>query len=72
MKYGGKKNIPLELIFGKISGSMERMQENLMQALRHMPENISEEEKKELLDLLRTANALEKDLEQAKPEKQTF
>ena len=64
VRYGGKKNIPPELIFGKMNSSMERMRENLMQALRHMPPDISEGEKKELLDLLRTADQLEKELKQ--------
>lgn len=69
IKYRGKKNIPQELIFGKISGSMERMRENLMQALRHMPADISDEEKKELLDLIRTADNLEKEFDKSKIKK---
>ncbi|HCB35452.1 MAG: hypothetical protein A2W52_01775 [Candidatus Taylorbacteria bacterium RIFCSPHIGHO2_02_49_25] len=66
VKYGGKKNIPQELIFGKISGSMERMKESLIQAMRHMPKNLSEAEKKEFFDLLRTAEALENEVEKTK------
>ncbi|MEK7212755.1 MAG: hypothetical protein AAB686_03695 [Patescibacteria group bacterium] len=62
VKYGGKKNIPLELIFGKINRSVEGMRENLMLALRHMPDDMSEEEKEELLSLLRTADDLERKL----------
>lgn len=66
IKYGGKKSIPPELILGKMNASMEKMRENLMQALRHMPSDINEKEKKELLDLLRTADQLEKELKQTK------
>jgi len=69
VRYGGKKNIPPELIFGKISGSMERMRENLMQAFRHMPDDISEEEKKELLKAIAAAD-LEKNFKQVKQKKQ--
>jgi hypothetical protein len=66
VKYGGKKNIPRELIFGRISGSMERMRENLMRALRCMPGDTSEEDKKELLDLIRASDEMEKELEKSK------
>ena len=66
MKYGGKKNIPPELIFGKISGSLERMRENLKQALRHMPPDLTEEEKREFMDLLRTAGELGEEFDRAK------
>lgn len=37
-----------------------------MQALRHMPSDVSEEEKKELLDLLRISDELEKEFEKVK------
>ncbi|MEW5805380.1 MAG: hypothetical protein AB1721_01465 [Patescibacteria group bacterium] len=70
IKYQGKKNIPPELIFGKMSESMNRMQDGLLQALRHSPDDISEEEKQELLKLLRLADSLEKEINQAKTENQ--
>jgi len=66
IKYGGKKNIPPELIFGKISGNIERMRENLTQAFRYMPDDASESEKKELLDLIRKTDDLEKAFDKSK------
>jgi hypothetical protein len=60
IKYGGKKNITPELIFEKISGNIERMRENLTQAFCHMPDDANENEKKELLDIIRKAADLEK------------
>ena len=61
IKYGGKKNIPKDLIFNKMTESMERMQKNLMEALRRMPADIGEDEKKELLDLIKTAGELKEE-----------
>lgn len=69
VKYGGKKNIPRELVFNKMTASMERMQKNLMDALRHMPADIGEDEKKELLNLMRTAGELKNEAESIKQEK---
>ena len=66
VKYGGKKNIPRELLFEKISGGVEKMRENLMQAFRHMPEETTEEEKQELMKLLGIARNLEKELEETR------
>lgn len=60
LKYGGKKNIPPELIFGQMEKSMERMKENLMQALRHFPEELGGEEKQMLLDAIGKAEELSK------------
>lgn len=59
LKYGGKKRIPPELVFSRMRESMERMNENLMQALRHLPPDAAPKEKQELFDLLRTAANLE-------------
>jgi len=62
IKYGGKKNIPKELIFARMAKSMERMNENLMKVIRRMPKNMTEEEKKELIGLVRNADMLEKEV----------
>lgn len=61
IKYGGKKKIPPELISKKLDKSIETLHENLMQALRYIPSDASEEEKKELLDVIRMANKLERE-----------
>lgn len=68
MKYGGKKNIPRDLVFGKMTESMERMQENLMEALRRMPADMGEDEKKELLDLIRTSAELKNEADKIRGE----
>ncbi|MEK7208550.1 MAG: hypothetical protein AAB699_03340 [Patescibacteria group bacterium] len=60
IRYCGKRNIPPELIFGQIAKSMERMKENLMQALRHLPPDMGAEEKKTLLDAIGKADELDK------------
>lgn len=44
------------------------MRENLQQALRHLPPDLTEEERREFLDLLRTAGELEEEFEKAKAE----
>ena len=59
VKYGGKKNIPRELIFGRMIKSMSRMSENLEKALRAMPPDTSSQEMKQLINLIRTAKELE-------------
>ena len=66
LKYGGKKNIPRELIGGEIDGSIMSMRENMMQALRHLSEDMSDADKKELLDAIRKADALQKEFNDAK------
>lgn len=67
IKYGGKKNIPPELIFGRINKSMARISENLMDALKTMPPDATEDEKKELINLIRETGELEKEVGEMKP-----
>lgn len=66
LKYGGKKNIPPQLIWGRMVKSMERMNENLCAAMRVMPPDASEEEKQELFDAIRQADELEKEVRRLK------
>ncbi|HEY4508412.1 MAG TPA: hypothetical protein VJJ55_02020 [Candidatus Paceibacterota bacterium] len=60
IRYGGKKNIPPELIFGQMEKSMARMKENLMQALRNFPKELGEEDKQMLLDAIGKAEEMDK------------
>lgn len=69
IKYGGKKNIPRELVFEQVVKNMSNLTENLMGALRHIPDNIDEKEKRELIDLIREAGELEKEFEKARSSK---
>ena len=59
IRYGGKKNIPPELIFGQMEKSMARMRESLEQAFRLMPPDAPEEEKRDILRALELAQQLE-------------
>ncbi|MBI2476488.1 MAG: hypothetical protein HYV67_04600 [Candidatus Taylorbacteria bacterium] len=45
IKYGGKKNIPREVIFGAMEKSMKCLTENLNQAVRLLPTDADAEEK---------------------------
>lgn len=58
VRYGGEKNIPPELIFGQLQKSMARMKDSLQEALRHLPKDISDEEKQMLLDAIGKAEEL--------------
>ena len=62
IKYGGKKNIPQELIFNRMQKSLENSNKNLMNALRVMPDDISADKKEELMNLLRTGAKLDKEV----------
>lgn len=66
LKYGGRKNIPPELIWERMMKSMERMNENLRAAMRVMPPDASEEEKRELFNAIRQADELEKEARRLK------
>ena len=69
IKYGGKKNIPPELIFSQMAHSMARMNENLQMAMHALPDDASQEEKEQLMELLSQANLLEDEVEKVKTEK---
>lgn len=66
IRYGGKKNIPPELIFGRIMKNAEQMKESLEQALHYLPPGMSEKEKSELLNLLGETDAFESKLKNLK------
>ena len=62
LKYGGKKHIPPELILGQMEKSLKRFSENMEQAFRTMPANLSDSEKREMIDLLCVAKELEEEM----------
>lgn len=62
VKYGGKKNIPPEVLWKQMAESMKRTADSLEQALRVVPDNISEEEKRELLSVMSTVADLEREV----------
>lgn len=59
LKYRGKKNIPPELILGQMEKSLRRFSESMEQAFRTIPADLSDNERRELLDLMGVAKELE-------------
>lgn len=69
LKYGGKKNIPSELIFGQLEKLMKRFAENMEQAFRHMPTDLDDSEKGEVINLMGLAKKLEEGMKELESEK---
>ena len=68
LKYGGKRNIPPNLIFGQIEKSMARFTENMQQAFRHIPADMSDAEKGEIVSLMGLAKKLEEEMKRLEAE----
>lgn len=66
IKYRGKKNIPRDVVFGAMAKSLERLNENLMAAYRAVPDDLSDEEKRELFETLQKAKGLEGEIQRLK------
>ncbi|OGZ65340.1 MAG: hypothetical protein A3C50_01410 [Candidatus Staskawiczbacteria bacterium RIFCSPHIGHO2_02_FULL_43_16] len=67
IKYGGKKNIPRELIFQKLQENMESMTKNIVDAVRVSPENqMDEEEKKITREILMKVSEFERKIKNLK------
>jgi hypothetical protein len=64
VRYGGRRNIPPEVVFGSMLANMERLEENLQQALRAMPSDTPEEDRKMLLSALSKTQAMRRDAPQ--------
>ena len=69
IKYGGKRNIPPELMFKQIEKSMARFAESMEQALRAMPPDMSDGEKGEVIDLMGLSKRLEEEVRRLREEK---
>ncbi len=69
VRYGGKKNIPPEVIFDQLGKSMKRFTENMEQAFRHMPEDLSDSEKGEVVRLMGLAKKFEAGVKDLDPQK---
>ena len=63
IKYGGKKNIPPEVIFSQMTKSMERLSQNLNCARSAMMDNASKEEIEEMYDTIRKVEEMEKGMD---------
>ncbi|OGY99978.1 MAG: hypothetical protein A2945_00525 [Candidatus Liptonbacteria bacterium RIFCSPLOWO2_01_FULL_52_25] len=71
VKYDGKKNIPPDVVFGRMAASMKRTSDNLVQALRTFPPDMDEKEKAKFMNLLLEAGALENEVQKIKMKKLT-
>lgn len=62
IKYGGKKNIPREVIFAQMAKSMERLNQNLHCARAAMMDDASKEEMGEIYDVIRKVENMEEEM----------
>ena len=60
IKYGGKKKIPPEVIFGKLNETMESMLKNIQEAIKVSPTDMSEEERLMVRELMMKTASLKK------------
>jgi len=60
LKYGGKKNIPPQLIFDEMDEKMSELKNSMMQAFRI--DNLSEDERNDVLKIIGKINELDSEL----------
>lgn len=63
VKYGGKKNIPPEVIFARMAKSMETLDQNLRCARAAMMDDATKEEMGEMYDVIGKVEDFEKKLD---------
>ncbi len=68
MKYGGKKNIPPELIFGKIEETTNSLMEDIMNAARVEPSDMTKEEQEQFRNLIMKINELKEGISNVRKE----
>ncbi len=69
IRYGGRKNIPKEVIAGRLKGiakGLGEVNDELARLIKIASDNISEEQKQALLDLLRRTANVEEEFEEIK------
>ncbi len=69
IKYGGKRNIPPELVFQQMEKSFASMRDNLGAALHSLPESLDKGEVKKLLELIREVDVLGEEITEVKIKK---
>ena len=62
IKYGGKKKIPPEVIFGKLNETMESLLNNIQEAIKASPTDMSEEERLMVRELMMKTVSLKKEV----------
>ena len=60
IRYGGAKNIPPGLLAARMEKNIERMRENLHNALRVLPDDTTEEERQMLFDAIHESKEVER------------
>jgi hypothetical protein len=60
IRYGGARNIPREMLRKKTEDNILRMKESLMNAIRAIPDNATEEERQMLFDAVRECGEVER------------
>ena len=68
VKYGGKKNIPPELIFGKIEETTNSLMEDIMNAARVEPSDMTKEEQEQFRNLIMKINELKEGISNVRKE----
>ncbi len=59
LRYGGAKNIPRELLEERMEQNIKQMKASLMDALRALPDDATDEERQMLLDTIKKSNEIE-------------
>lgn len=62
IKYRGKKNIPPEVVFGKLNETMESLLGNIQEAIKVSPENMSEKERMMARELMMKVASLKEEV----------
>lgn len=64
LRYGGVRKIPPEVVAQQMQKSVERMEQNLKNALRALPDDVDEEERRLLLTAIGQSEKLKAHAEQ--------
>ncbi|MDP3696874.1 MAG: hypothetical protein Q8R55_02470 [Candidatus Taylorbacteria bacterium] len=69
IKYGGKKNIPPDMIFGKIGANLQGIKNNLMDAIRVSPGKMDKKEMDYFMQIMEKLGELDQGIRDAKNQK---
>lgn len=69
IKYGGKKKIPPEVVFGKLNETMESLLGNIQDAIRVSPADIGKEERLLARELMTKVASLKSKVKELEPKK---
>lgn len=69
IKYRGKKNIPPELVFDQMAKTMNSLTEDIFNAVKATPEDVSGEEKEIMRDVLMKLGEFKQEIKNLKKNK---